>query len=316
MANQQTTITSESLQGHQREPQQVQPGPVSRREDRGQEQALRMTGLLQTTLEIDQLIELFSSQLKPLVSHGLVSFTNDEYGINCRRGKSGPHTCNYRLVVNEEPLGELTLARHKPFADEEIKTIELMLCTLVYPLRNALLYRRALHAAHKDPLTGVNNRYTLNETLRREIDLARRHDRPLSLLVLDIDFFKKLNDSKGHAAGDCVLKQLAEQVTACMRGTDILFRYGGEEFVALLNNTDEAGALRVAERVRKAIERSDFRYNDEPIKVTVSLGVATLLENESEKTFFTRADEALYEAKSEGRNRVHIAEGDPAVALS
>ena len=121
-------------------------------------QALRISGMLQTTLEVDRLIEVFSEQVKPSVHHTGITYKNAEADVSVRFGRSGPHTCNYQLVVNDEQLGELTLARAKPFTSEEAQALEYMLCTLIYPLRNALLYQQALNAAHKDALTGVNNR--------------------------------------------------------------------------------------------------------------------------------------------------------------
>lgn len=273
-------------------------------------QALRVAGVLQTTLDIERLIALFSEQIKPAVHHSAMFYQNDEQAIHVRIGRAAAQQCSYQLVVNDESLGELTLARLKPFAAEEVQRLEYLLCTLVYPLRNALLYRKALHAAHKDPLTGVNNRSTLNETLRREIELARRQQRPLSLIVLDIDHFKRINDTLGHSAGDCVIKGLAERITACIRSCDMLFRYGGEEFVVVLSNTDLDGAALLAERIRKAVEKVPYICNDTRLITTVSLGVAQLGEGENESKLFARADQALYQAKSAGRNCVKRARGE------
>ncbi len=272
--------------------------------------ALRLAGVLQTTLEIDQLINLFSEQVKSSLHHSGIAYRNDEPALVLRNGRSGAHSCTYSLVVNEESLGELSLTRNKPFTPEDTKVLEYMLCTLVYPLRNALMYRKALHAAHKDPLTGVNNRSTFNETLRREIELARRYKRSLSLIVLDIDHFKNINDTLGHTAGDFVIKALAERTSACMRSSDILFRYGGEEFVALLSNTDLNGAALLAERIRKSVEKANCCIGDHVVGITVSLGVSTLVESENEQDLFTRADQALYQAKHNGRNCVELAEAE------
>lgn len=270
-------------------------------------QALRLSGVLQTTIELDKLIALFSEQLKPIVHQSSIVYRNEEFGISLRHGRGGTHSCSYRLVINEEFLGELSLTRAKPFSLADTKALEYLLCTLVYPLRNALLYRKALLAAHKDPLTGVNNRSTLNETLRREIDLSRRYNRPLSLIVLDIDRFKNINDTFGHATGDTVIKTLAERLCACVRSSDILFRYGGEEFVVVLSNTGIQGAALLAERVRKNVEKAQCRNDHDVFGITVSLGVATLGEGEAEKALFARADQALYLAKSNGRNRIELA---------
>lgn len=309
MSTQLNTITSEYLQALVAPKKSDAPSPIAAADDgkADMHQALRIAGILQTTLEVDQLIELFSEQIKPTVHHTAIFFRNEELGISVRFGRSAAHTCNYQLVINDAPLGELTLARSKPFTEADTKALEYTLCTLIYPLRNALLYKKALHAAHKDPLTGVNNRSTLNDTLRREIELARRHKKPLSLIVLDIDHFKRINDTLGHAAGDFVIKALAERTAACIRSSDMLFRYGGEEFVVVLSNTALRGAALLADRIRKAVEKTQCRYDEQLIEITVSLGVAALGTGEDERDLFTRADQALYLAKSNGRNCCELA---------
>ena len=271
--------------------------------------ALRVSNALQTTLDMEQLIGLFSQQISPALPHDSISYQNDAHGIIiAAKGRKKKYSCNYRILLNGKLLGEVSLHRNWEFGLEEGKVFEYTLCSLVYPLRNAILYQEALHAAHKDPLTGVNNRATLDETLVRETRLARRYERPLSIIVLDIDHFKVVNDTLGHAAGDCVIRATAERTASCIRSTDMLFRYGGEEFVILLSNTNSKGASYLAGRIRKAIERTQTHCNGTPAKVTVSLGVATLLSEENENDFFTRADSALYRAKNEGRNCVRIAE--------
>ncbi len=221
--------------------------------------------------------------------------------------KAARHVCSYRLVVAGEELGQLTFTRRKRFSAPETRLLEDLLCSLVYPLRNALLYHAALKAAFMDPLTGVNNRATMSTTFNREIEMARRHAMPLALAILDIDHFKLINDKYGHAAGDCVLKQLAQTVMRCIRNTDILFRYGGEEFTVLLSNTAPGGAVLLAERIRRAVEKTACAYNDTTMPVTVSLGVAFLKEGDTEVALFERADNALYQAKYEGRNCTRLA---------
>ena len=170
------------------------------------------------------------------------------------------------------------------------------------------MYRQALHAANKDALSGVYNRSTFEDTLNREVKLAHRYKRSLSVIILDIDNFKNFNDNFGHSLGDQVIKSTANNITSCVRSTDIVFRYGGEEFVALLSNTSVEGAVFLAERIRKKIESSIINFEDQNINVTVSLGVSELNENEQNASFFSRADKALYEAKKTGKNRSCIAE--------
>ena len=271
--------------------------------------ALRVSNALQTTLDIEQLVSLFSQQITPALPHDAIAYQNVAAGISIvPKGRKKKHSCKYRLLLNGTPLGEISLFRSWEFGIEESKVFEYTLCSLVYPLRNAIMYRDAIHAAHKDPLTGMNNRSTLEETLTRETRLARRYERPLSLIVMDIDNFKNINDTLGHSAGDCVIRSTAERTATCIRSTDMLFRYGGEEFVILLSNTSAKGASYLAGRIRKAIEHTVSHCKGKTANVTVSLGVATLQIDENEKDFFARADKALYKAKADGRNKVRIAE--------
>jgi diguanylate cyclase (GGDEF)-like protein len=235
-------------------------------------------------------------------------YHNGAHELELKTGRNAAHACAYRLSVNDQVLGELTFTRKSKFSAAESNELELLLCSLVHPLRNALLYRSALLKAQRDPLTGVYNRAALNETLAREVELAQRHKTPLSIIVLDIDHFKNINDGYGHAAGDCLLKGLAESACASIRRCDMLFRYGGEEFVVVLNNTDAKGAQRLAERIRRNIEKEEYPCDAAPIRMTISAGVASLRGRDTEAKLFERADEALYRAKSAGRNRVCAAD--------
>ncbi len=156
-----------------------------------------------------------------------------------------------------------------------------------------------------DGLTQIYNKRYFLETLEREISRAHRYHRDLSLIMFEIDFFKNVNDTYGHLAGDSVLKQLAQVLRGRIRREDIMARYGGEEFAIILPEIGVANAIVFAEKVRKIIERTQFKFEDQKIPVTVSVGVAqvgpavqTTLE------FIKAADDKLYLAKQEGRNRV------------
>ena len=136
--------------------------------------------------------------------------------------------------------------RRQRFSDGEIARLENFLCMLVYPLRNALQYHEAVLSSFTDPLTGACNRAAMQTAFERELNLARRQQTPLSVIMLDIDHFKKINDRYGHSNGDCVLRSVSQCVANTIRSSDMLFRYGGEEFVVLLSNTNRAGAKLLA----------------------------------------------------------------------
>lgn len=168
-------------------------------------------------------------------------------------------------------------------------------------LQKALAQNRAL--AHTDSLTGLPNRRHLEALARDRLREAGRYERPLSLVLLDIDHFKSVNDSQGHAVGDAILREMGHLLRDGLRDTDTCARWGGEEFAVLCPETTLEGASVVAERLRRAVEAFEFAH-----QVTVSLGVASHRRGDSFESLFALADEALYAAKRAGRNRVVIAE--------
>lgn len=155
----------------------------------------------------------------------------------------------------------------------------------------------------RDTLTGVNNRLAYEERIKLEIARYRREKTPLSLAGLDIDHFKKINDTFGHKAGDRVLRLVAQLANSQIRATDFFARVGGEEFVLILPNTSVDGALHICDKIRQYIEAYDFRYGEKPVQVNISCGVTQIHANEDEDDLYQRADKALYEAKNTGRNR-------------
>jgi diguanylate cyclase (GGDEF)-like protein len=163
--------------------------------------------------------------------------------------------------------------------------------------------RQAEKMAETDPLTNIYNRRKFSKLLDQEIQRVERYDRSLSIVMLDIDHFKRVNDTYGHDTGDYVLRRITELIKENIRITDILARYGGEEFVVILPETDAKGASRQIERMRKAIEKTSF---DEVGNLTISAGITSYTGGDGRKSMIARADKALYLAKDEGRNRVRI----------
>ncbi len=161
--------------------------------------------------------------------------------------------------------------------------------------------------AFRDILTGIPNRQAYEERIANEIARSRRYQSELCLVVWDVDKFKSVNDNYGHAAGDKVLKVVAETLMEKIRATDFLARFGGEEFVLLLPETNLADAQQVADKLRELIAGTPFHFRDSRVPVTISGGIAQLKEDEHANDFFERADKALYRAKENGRNRVELA---------
>ncbi len=162
--------------------------------------------------------------------------------------------------------------------------------------------------ATTDGLTGLANRAALDAGLARLLALWERHQRPLSVVIVDVDHFKQINDNFGHKTGDRVLQELARRMQQVGRKSDILGRYGGEEFVMVLPETELQQAQVVAEKLRGLVQRLRFHYEQKPVPVTLSAGAAQVRTGEDPASLLERADRALYRAKHEGRNRVVLAD--------
>lgn len=159
--------------------------------------------------------------------------------------------------------------------------------------------------ATTDPLTGLANRKQIMADLEQQMEKFCRHATTFSLLMLDIDFFKKVNDSYGHQAGDSVLVGLASILGTILRSLDTAGRYGGEEFLIILDTTDQSQAVQTAERIRQAVEKHLFHWQGHELRVTVSIGAGAInTSDETVDSLIARVDEALYRAKTEGRNRI------------
>ncbi|HKK07144.1 MAG TPA: DUF484 family protein [Gammaproteobacteria bacterium] len=224
------------------------------------------------------------------------------------------------LLRRGELIGSLNLgsrAEQRFVTGTATDFLERMAGFVAVCLENATNKERLKHVGLTDALTRVHNRRYFDQRLREEIDRAQRQGRPLSCLFLDIDFFKRINDTYGHHAGDRVLQEVAARIKSHMRMSDILARYGGEEFAALLVQSDHTEALEIAERIRQTVAEEPFALAEveaagEPaLEVTVSIGVATrygsdrLTEGEAAaEGLVDQADQALYHAKENGRNRV------------
>jgi len=264
----------------------------------------KLAAKLQTTLNLDELLAIFSKQLADLVGHSGFNFSDQSKSIDLFQGQRSHHSCEYTLSIEDTLLGTLSFMRRKRFTEVELEGIEHYLSALLYPLKNALLYRQAIQLAHTDPLTGVLNRSTLQSVFQKESAISKRQHTGLSLLMLDIDWFKSVNDTYGHQAGDLALKTLTQCIQETARESDHIFRLGGEEFAILSNSADLTGAHLLAERLRVAVEALQVKHEQHDFSFTVSIGLTSHIEDESLESTMQRADKALYCAKQSGRNKV------------
>ena len=261
---------------------------------------------LHQTLDITSLLDLFAEEANRLIAFDSLAYrrTRQTGDFGYLRGSGGPHHCIYNLSLQREDLGTLRFDRRQRFSEDELAILEQFIGILVQPLRNAWRYREALEAAMTDGLTGLGNRRALDDALTRSAELARRHEQPLSLIMLDLDHFKDINDRLGHIAGDEVLTQIGDLLPETLRTSDQSFRYGGEEFAIILPQTDHEAAFQVAERLQTALRETAFECDAGEIKLTGSFGVASLESDDTPQDLIDRADQALYGAKREGRDRI------------
>ena len=272
------------------------------------EQLQRRLGLqLQTSLEADKILWMFFHGVQQIVPLNALHYKHPETDLRLEFGERARHQVSYRLTHECENMGEVFFERDSHFDEDELAQLESLLGNVYYPLRNALLYRSANLSALRDPLTGAGNRIAMDQSLTRETEIARRQLQPLSVLMLDIDHFKGINDAHGHATGDEVLKAITDVIKDCLRNIDQVFRFGGEEFLIVMSNTGPEAAAVVGERVRNATLQLTYPAKGEPVELTISLGCATLLPGESPDSLLRRADSALYAAKHQGRNRLEMA---------
>jgi two-component system, cell cycle response regulator len=210
------------------------------------------------------------------------------------------------LMLHDKVLGTLILGarRRHAFGDAVRPTLEVLASHLSVSLANARMVQKLEQMATTDGMTGLLNKRAMLAAAEQKVASSARFGRKLSVVVTDIDWFKKVNDTYGHDVGDLVIKGLGAVLTRQKRATDLVARFGGEEFVVLCEQTDETGAMLLAQRIREELEKTTFHAGKESFKVTCSLGVATFPDaGQGWDGLFKAADEALYASKRGGRNR-------------
>jgi diguanylate cyclase (GGDEF)-like protein len=224
------------------------------------------------------------------------------------------------LYSRDRVTGVLAIYRDdidKPFADEDLDTVVFLAEQGGAAIENVQLHEETKRLSLTDGLTGIWNRRFFTMQFRQVLATATRFERPFSVLMMDLDFFKQVNDTYGHQRGDAILIEFAQRVTGAVREVDTFARYGGEEFICLLSETDQSGALITAGKICELIRNEPFESAGEgPISLSVSIGVASHPEHgDSFKTLVEAADRALYSAKESGRDKVVVANPPPASQL-
>jgi diguanylate cyclase (GGDEF)-like protein len=230
--------------------------------------------------------------------------------------RSGPPSRSYvgvPLILLDQVVGVISMQSYKPYAytAEQVRLLETIATQAAIAVQNARLYEQMRQMAITDTVTELFTRRHFTALGHNEVERALRYNRTLSVLMVDIDRFKKVNDTYGHSAGDQVLLSVAKICLQALRQTDIVGRWGGEEFTIVLPEADRDGAVMIAERIRRIVEETVISLTPQiGICLTVSIGVATLCpECSNLEDLVDCADRALYIAKQSGRNRVKVGEG-------
>jgi len=295
----------------------------------------RLHARIAGVLNLSGMIEAYSVWLMPLVEHELIGYNNHSrnkkhlfcsgHGPHRRRAIAFAeqlidnvssqenifkdeygHYAHKWVIERADDAGILLILKDgKQLDGEEIDLINESLVILSDSLKRALDYEELFERASNDALTGLANRRVFDERINGMIESARRYQRPLTMLSMDLDKFKNINDTLGHQAGDEVLKSVAKVLKDAVRSTDLLVRMGGDEFILVLDDTNRDNARILAERLCLAVDKLDI-WADVKTKLGISIGLAQLRKGENLRQWMERADDILYHAKAEGRSRVAI----------
>ena len=258
---------------------------------------------LNTSLDVRDVLTTFFSGITTQVPCASLRYHNPAKKITVELGAAKLHSAKYGLKASGYDLGEVIFTRSEQFAESDLQQLEDGLSAVFYPLRNALLYKEALDSSLRDPLTELSNRAAFELAVKRELGMAKRHNQLLSMIVIDVDHFKAVNDSAGHHAGDMLLKHIAQTLKSTLRETDQVFRFGGDEFAIIVADASEQSLAVIEHRVYLAMSKDALlaKYN-----VTSSLGLAFMNRADNASSFFKRADKALYSQKMSTPHKLSI----------
>ncbi len=266
----------------------------------GDDFALISTGSKSITFDL-----LFDTPIDAVIIDAKIKFVTPEALATRLRSTKKFASCPILLLVSKKAKPEQALKSgitnflYRPLKPDQVKSAIVLAKSYKKEVKHlGERSKRLKRMAEHDTLTRLYNRLALTELGRKEISKSQRTKSPLSVLMIDLDLFKRVNDEFGHDEGDKMLVEIATLIAKNLRAYDIVARYGGEEFVVLLPNTTQEKALVVAEKLRKAVEKARLKLN-----MTISIGIAELYDSQSLETLLKAADKAMYRAKESGRNR-------------
>lgn len=266
---------------------------------------LKLHQRLLGSLDPGTIINRFFGWLSEFQLVGGIDYVHQDENLCLSTGSSKPHKVNYVLRLEQQYLGEVTITSQKRFDEQAMFNQEQGLGVLVQYLKNAIAFQSLERVAFHDSLTGLMNRTALDELLPKETKRAQRYGYDLSVLMIDIDHFKSINDCIGHMGGDAILRQVSTAIKSQLRDSDLPFRYGGDEFLLMLPNTRLEGAHKAAHQIMEALNKTMTEASNQTISPKLSIGVASYKAGENHEELMRRVDNALYDAKNNGRNRIN-----------
>jgi diguanylate cyclase (GGDEF)-like protein len=249
---------------------------------------------LQCTLELDKILNIFAMEASKYVSFSGLYFTRGTLKTSIRGSRKAKSERQFDLKINNEFLGVLTYAINSPISLTNYKILEDLHQYIIHPIHNAIQYKNAMSLAMQDGLTGLANRRYYDEQIKRAMHHANRQKRQVGLMVCDLNKFKIINDTHGHHIGDEILVSFARALELSIRDSDSVFRFGGDEFAVIVEDASETSLLMIETRIQRALQQDPLlsKYN-----VGCSLGYTFMNRADDEKSFFERADQALYRQK-------------------
>ncbi len=249
---------------------------------------------LQTTLNLDKLLDIFAMEAARYVNFSGLYFKNQLISKSLTGSRKSKQERQFELKLNDEFIGTLSYGINSPISMSHYKDLKCIHQILLYPLKNALQYHQAMQLAMQDELTGLGNRRYFDEQLKRAMHNANRHQGKVGLVLGDLNKFKAINDTHGHGVGDKVLKQFANVLRTCIRDSDSVFRFGGDEFTIIVENTSEFALDIIKQRIDNSLKENVLLAK---YQVGCSLGATFMNGADDEHSLFERADQALYHQK-------------------
>ncbi len=258
---------------------------------------------LQTTLDLDELLEIFAMEAARYIKFSGLYFKNKIVSKTLRGSLKAKYERQFELKLNNEFIGTISYNINKPISMRHYKDLQRIHQIVLYPLKNALKYHQAMQLAMQDSLTELGNRRYFDEQLKRAMHNANRHHAQVGLVLGDLNKFKAINDTYGHNVGDQVLIQFADVLRSCVRDSDSIFRFGGDEFAIIIENASEYALDIIQNRLDEYLKNNILLAK---YQVGCSLGTTFMNRADNEHTLFKRADQALYRQKMNMSKRLSI----------